>query len=345
MKFIKSAVASALLLLSAMPVQGGAPIELYKVQAGETLSHIAETIKGRNPGSRIYGRQGILAQLLQLNSHISNPNLILVKQEIRVASPLVASVVGEKIPAETNERAGPSRTPAASVPMEPTGDEAEKVPFGGRLGLTYQFTELYALDKATGASADLRSKNDVKATVAMEQDWGDGLGTFFAFGLRRVDFEAPTNATKTLRMESKSLAEISAGASHRLSDKIALKYSLTYGKQLFLRGMSSNLLSIDAVALPRADAGLSYDLYRRGQTTLVIEGGGAYFGGAKTDTYDVNSGYGYGAALGLDRRSGDKTLSFRAGYRRREQGNTFVKLRESNVFGAALLTLPLFGGK
>ncbi|MFP5387193.1 MAG: LysM peptidoglycan-binding domain-containing protein [Bacteriovoracia bacterium] len=106
--------------------------DFYTVKRGDTLSHI---VKRNYPYNKLYGRRGKLAEVLQNNPHIKNPNLIFPNQKIHFVPVVViepTSSVADSIPVIVPEETTPivetkpEVTPEA-VEVSKQGKESRKV--------------------------------------------------------------------------------------------------------------------------------------------------------------------------------------------------------------------------
>lgn len=87
------------LLISALIINPLFAEEVYVVKKGDVLSKI---IKKNYPDKKIFGRNGMLKSILQINPHIKNPNLIFINQKITLIKNIIPVAQEEKAQTESS---------------------------------------------------------------------------------------------------------------------------------------------------------------------------------------------------------------------------------------------------
>jgi hypothetical protein len=87
------------MLISALIINPLFAEEVYVVKKGDVLSKI---IKKNYPDKKIFGRNGMLKSILQINPHIKNPNLIFINQKITLIKNIIPVAQIEKAQTESN---------------------------------------------------------------------------------------------------------------------------------------------------------------------------------------------------------------------------------------------------
>lgn len=360
---------TSILLFSS--VLSAAERSVYVLSEGETLSQVASRAF---PG-RIYGRHGSLQKLLTLNPSIENRDRIYAGQKIiifNLDSSLTLSNQSD-VPAPARElattvaaveptepvvelTAAPPKTPApakTAVPTEPatpsakpapektTDPKSENVDHRAKFFAGYRFTTLHAVDKTTNTNADLFTSHDVVVGSAWQQKWSEEFGTFFEFSARNLDFVPSASANKNLVNTSKTLFSLSVGGQSQLSERISLRYSMSYGSQLFIRGVNSNSISVDSLAVPSIGAEGLYRLFAKGRTSLGLAASASYLFATEGETYNALAGSLFGGALYLRRENLEgKALSLKVGYQVRNQETSALRLSERGAYGLLMFSIP-----
>jgi nucleoid-associated protein YgaU len=334
----------------------------HVVKRGEVLSSIAE----KYFGSPVYRpRTGSLAKLLALNPSIQNADRILPGQEIHLgvederepaSEQAAAAPVMNAAPATPVENAAPvanaasatSVTPVANATAQPAQTTAAPwtdTPNGLFAFAGFGFTTLHATDDSSNATAELNTSRDLSAGLGWLQVWSRTFATSAALSARNVDFQASTNVNKTLTGTNKTLFHLSLDAEQKLSPRLTLNYGLGMGQELFLHGLDSSSVTVDAVAVPQASLEAQYEMYRQGSTSA---GGQASIAGmfpASYSAYDIKSGSAFGAGIFIRHQSAaNRKMDLRIGYFQRNQDTSVLKLKETSVSALLNLTFPLFEG-
>jgi hypothetical protein len=234
--------------------------------------------------------------------------------------------------------------PAAPMQNKETSEE-EEVGHKALFSASYGITTLSAMDASSGATANLFSSHDLTVAAAWEQDWTDTFSTSFGAKIRSIDFAPSTNSAKTLSGTKKTNTDFLFGAEQKISSKFSLHYGAGYGTKLFLHGMDSSTVTVDAVPVPSAHLGASLELVKKGKTSLGIKGQFEYLFPASTDSYPVNAGTDYQGILYVRRKYGqENSVELNLGYHDRSQNTSLVNFHEKGVSATLLFSIPLFEG-
>lgn len=337
-------------LLAGLGSVGSSRAQDYVVQKGENLSTI---IHDRIPGP-VWGKNGTLQRVLKLNPEISDPNQILEGAVIVVRLPddlPVASIPGpEKETAPEKDPESASRE-IASTPVQPAPAPAsaapEEEPSKDRLSLSLdtRFTSLEATEAATATHAQLNSSHDVGVNAKWTQNWSPKFDTSVEVGMESIDFQASTNASKTLATTSHTLSHIEVGGISKLNDIFSAAVFFGYGEYLFVHGVTTSIIGVDAIALPEARLYLSAALLSHEKLEAGLYGEAGAVGPGSNDSYTVKTGSFFGSGAYIERKWGRdsmKALRFSAGYEKRHQKTSILDIDQSGVAGKIQFSCPLF---
>jgi hypothetical protein len=319
----------------------------YLVRENETLGEILHTLNY----SPLWGPRGFVRQAWLLNQGTVENEGDLIRAGVIILLPTVsrtiASVDGESINGRAFE---PSPGLAHSdAPHEQAGSKIEEsgVSHGLSFSLGYGLTSISASDPMTGASARLLSSRDVRLSGAWEQGWSPQFSTFFRFEISSEGFEQSTNPSESLTSASNTPVELAFGTKFHWRG-LTMTPELAYGDRLFVRGLSSNAITVDSVAVLSAGLSGSIELYRRQTNSVGVQGAAAFLGGASTDAYSVRSGSYLEGGAYLDKTWGPfgaHSLRLDIGYESSRQNTSIVDQDEKSVVSSLTLRFPLLGGE
>jgi LysM domain len=264
-----------------------------------------------------------------------NPSVPVTGQAVQASAPdvtpLAPKVAAEKT-AELNREAAPQ-------------PDSQEVSHRLTLSAGYAMTTLHAQDPVSGTSADLNSSHDLKLEAGWKQEWSDTFSSAFKAEVRAIDFEPSTNSAKQLSGSSKTNTAFTLGFENKISSRFTLLYGAGYESELFIHGINSSSTTVDSVPVPKGFAGIDWNFYARGKTSVGVRGTYAYLFSASTDAYPVNAGQEYLGLLYVRRRYGDSnSVELDLGFKSRTQNTGLLNLNENSVFGTLTFELPLFEG-
>jgi hypothetical protein len=317
--------------------------DVHLVGRGETFSQLAFRYFGRPVYEK---RNGSLAQLKRLNPQIDDPDRIYAGQELVI--PVREARKPASLPVAAADRA-PINSSPPEAPERPERivqareeEVAHRLTLAGGLG----FSVLAAEDLAGGSAAELQTSRDLFAKAQWEQVWSESFSSHAALSVRNLDFQPSTNAAKALVRTHKTLFGLSAGGEHRVSEKISLHYGAGIGQELFLSGVNSAAVGVDALAVPRISAGARVELARKGSTAIGVDLSASHFFPATGDTYSVKAGKEFGGELYLRKEQGEsRAFGLRLGIRRREQESSLVTIGETGIYGGISFSFPFPEGE
>ncbi|MBX2987744.1 MAG: putative porin [Bdellovibrionaceae bacterium] len=336
---------------------------MHLVKRGETFSQIALKYLGRPVYTK---KSGSIAKLRELNPQVEEPDRIYSGQElvIRMGERKLASDSQPGAEAETQtgsvvaaeetiqKKTVPSERGESSFEKSPTVPKArpltslereEEVTHALTLSALYQFMTLSTKDPTSGSVAELQTSRDLLAEAKWSQIWSDSFSSYAAFSVCNVDFEPSTNTSKSLSSTAKTLFGLYAGAEHKLSNRFSLRYGAGIGQELFLHGLNSSIVRVDSIAVPRASIGARLEVFKKGSTSFGLDASVAQMFSATTDSYSVNSGQSYGAALYIQKMTAtDRRYNLSVGFRQRSQDTSILQVKETAFFGGVSFSLPLF---
>jgi hypothetical protein len=264
---------------------------------------------------------------------------------VAVATP-VAAPVTTPAPSPVVETKKPvvvqTPAPLAVAPVSSAIEEEDDINHRFEVRAGYQISTLSAQDNTTKSKAELNTDHDLTASVAWTQEWSDSFKSLFSFSLRSLEFQPSTNASKSIVKDSKTLYGLGFNGHYLLSPQWGLEIGARYGQEIFLHGLSTTTISIDSANISAVSAGLDYQIFKKGSTSIGAAVSGSYLGGSSTDSYTINSGSSYKGLLFIRRDRHGKLLTFEVGAQQRNQNTSVSDLSETSVFGNVIYGFDLF---
>lgn len=329
-----------MLCFGIVAVAASAFAAIYVVKEKDTLSTIVQqTMHGR-----IYGKRGGLEKLVALNPKIKNPNLIFPGDDI-ILSGEDQKLVDES---QANRTLATADAPATTEPSKNLPAENQNKALdervstvdtlfkrGANLALTpyVSILSLEAEDRASGNASTVASKYDAGVTLSYVQDWSEKFHSQLNLKMGMVDFEKPTNSSRSLVDTQKFIFGLGAETSHQLSEKLGLTFGIDYGKELFIRSVSTQSETVDAVNVPTLGTKLSYDFANLDPFHFGVSGTYKAMLPASADGYSVKFGNLYGLSLYFNQRMKGSESKFltELGFYQRRQDTSFSSQTESNI--------------
>ena len=305
------------------------------ISRGQVLSVIAQ----KYIGSPVYTKSGSLAKLLELNPQIKNPNLIFPGQKIYLS----------RTTTQTHRRQVASQTQTQTQVLPAT--KASSSPPTIHRNVTHSvfynigsaFTTLAAHESSTNENADLYTNHDFNFGVGWDVNWSSSFSSFAAFSMRNLDFEPSTNPAKSLTNTNQSLFGMSVGAQTQFTRKFSLQYAASLEQELFLHGIDTSTIGVDAVTIPQVGVKARWECMRRGVTSDGFIAQADYLFSGSTDTYTVDPGtYFMGGIYVRHMTRSRRELNLDFGYFQRNQNTSILQFNESGVYGTLTLSLPIF---
>lgn len=246
----------------------------------------------------------------------------------------------EPIPAPA-QVAAPS---VAVVPVVKPAPVVEEDPVDHSIALSaeYRMTEFHAVDKVSDTVAQILTARDIFVSAAWRQAWDESFTTYQSFGLRNVTFEPSAPGSKTIGTGEKSISHFEFGLTQKITDRVSVGYSFGYGTELFVRGLNSTTVVVDAVPIPSAGLEASLDLLRRGGTSLGVLAQGRYLFHGRGDMISIEPGFHYAGAVSIKKKSPSMSLRLDLGYEMKSQETSITRQDESAAYGILQLEFPIF---
>jgi LysM repeat protein len=305
----------------------------YVVKNGDTLSEIAY----KNISANVYGKNGSMVKILNINPQIKNPNLIMPGQVINLDKSETPKLT--EIPTERNV-ATDSLISTQNFVENNNSEMASKVsPLLKRratvaLNPFYNIANLSSADNVTGSESTIASKYYAGVNASYVQEWNKDFQTAINFKLASIAFEGPANSTKTLQDKSKFLSTIGVETNHNIGKKTHLKLGLSYGKELFIRAASTQSVAVDAINVPSISSKISYDIIELSPFALGVSATYSAKMPAKADSYNIKLGHEYGANIYLNQFTGNShnsKIQTELGFTRRSQNTNITSQTETNI--------------
>jgi LysM repeat protein len=339
----------------------------YVAKEGDKLSKIA----GKMIQGPVWGKNGSLKKVIALNLEIKDSDLIYPGQEIQLPGDEVAQTSSRAPPlsapkpscavcsacavkrAPATEEETPVTSPSTTPNSTPTLASAPTpVPQENQSGFLLELAPYYALtgisasDKATGNPATLASSVNTGLDMKYYQPWSESFRSFVHLRLGTLSFEQPTDSSKSLLSSSNFMSGIGLGGDFKLSQGLTFSIFGDYQKEAFVRSISTNSVTVDAVAVPELGGRLAFDLLKKNSLTLGISGQFTELFQAPTAGYTVSQGNLYGGIIYFKQDVGGagSTLTTELGYFSRQQSTDITNQTERDFLLQFRWFLPS-GGK
>ncbi len=319
----------------------------YVAKPGDSLSEIAHQFF---PGP-VWGKNRSLDRLLVLNPGIREPNRIFPNQVIELGDGARVDTretlasdpnapVSDLIVAPAHETPAPQR-PSLTVESLAAETSQGTAPSNFERSASFVLAPVFAMtslsgrDSSTRADALVASKLFLSLEAKYFQNWSEHFRTYLALNLGYFKAEPPTDARKSVSPDTAFPSGLWLGMQTDLSDNLVLEGYLAYQKSLFLRSISSPLVSIDSLSTPIIGGTLSYDLVERSPFTFGIRGSSAMTFPTRADGYEVRRGTIFSGALFLKhlgvREQRSRQFETSLGYYSRRQNTSVVEQSESGI--------------
>jgi hypothetical protein len=334
----------------------------YVIKDRDNLSKVAEKfVKGP-----VWGKNGSLKKILDLNLHIKNPDFILPGEKIVIddgwgaatdtppnpeKSPIERNVAAESTSKVTIEntlvkpKAGDENETPVHDKKEDTTTKSLLFQSGTTLELTsfYSFTNILATSTNTGAESQLASNLFTGVDIAGFQNWTETSRSFVHLKVSHISFEPPTDSTSTLSNSTKTMTTFGVGGSFDLKSKLNFKLFADVGKELFLRSTSTTNLTTDTVGISTLGASLSYDLFQKDSFTLGLSGRYEKKLAAKTSSYEIMYGKAYGGNIYLKQEFSEGKIPYQIdlGYYERRQDTSYFTQKQNDIVLSIIFFLPI----
>lgn len=318
----------------------------YIVKRGNSLSAIAHNLI---PG-RVWRKGGSLERLLRLNPHIKNPDLIYPGEQIDIDG--VVTLAQQKA-------LGITRAPSSveePKELEPVVNVGQ--PQSNRYSLwtvapVYALGSVAAKDQTTGTAAVLATQINLGVDIQYEQIWSPSFKSFFQLHLQEVMFEEPADSTKSLQGGKRFLSGIGFGIETPLSQRWRLLLNVDYKRELFIRAVSTQSVTVDSVSIPSVSAQASYDAIRAEPFVVGVSSILSLKMPATPGSYTVGRGTSYGGTIYLQQFSNAKKQSGKSfsapdlttelGFIRRSQNTSITTQVQTDIFLKLKFPLPSSG--
>lgn len=303
------------------------------ISKGQVLSVIAQ----KYIGSPIYTKSGSLAKLLELNPQIKNPDLIFPGQKIYLSRP-TTQLDQRQVASQAQPQISPGTKTSTS-----TKTTQRSVTHNVFYDLGSAFTTLAAHESSTNSNADLYTSHDFNFGVGWKVGWSRKFSSFAAFSMRNLDFEPSTNPSKTLANTNQSLFGMSVGGQTQFTQRFSLQYAAALGQELFLHGIDTSTVSVDAITIPQVGVKARWEFMHRGVTSDGFIAQADYLFSGSTDTYTVDPGtYFMGGIYVRHMTRSRRELNLDFGYFQRNQNTSILQFNESGIYATLTLSLPIF---
>lgn len=292
----------------------------YIIKEGDNLSEIVSKLV---PG-RLYGKNGSLRKVIQLNVNLKNPNLIVPGLVIILPGGSDPTTKGvDELPKMNELSLIPDKRVTSSPPPDFfRGGGMTIIPF-------YKMTQLKLTDSSS-ADASLNSKLHIGLDSYYSQYWTSTFESFALLSLGMASFQLPAGGLRKLSDDSQFLPGIGAGARYNISSRLLFSFTAKIQNELFGRGVSATEVEVDSLPIPSANIGLSYDLIALDPFILGMSGRLMAYMPSDADTYKVESGQGFGGSIFVKQAVGSG-FQTELSYFSRKQNSSDVVQVEQNI--------------
>lgn len=277
--------------------------ETIEIQAGDTLSVLALT--HREPGQRVYGNSGFLAQILALNPHIQDADRILPGTKIQLPTVVArTSVEPPEVQSTVQSTMRPTTEAVRAVANEKPAEAPADITV--EAGVDFVYSKIDGTDIGTGAKAafvsDLLTRYYVGVTTAITPSvfWKTQLS------VRQNQYLAPDaasvmrNAPDTKRAEVSILKKWENGLSGKILGGVA--------QELFVRRSSPTEYVWDVASVPFLGLAAAYDVFTWRNHTVGFEASYSYLSQESAGAQKVETGS--ESAIGIFLKTEKESFSF-----------------------------------
>jgi len=168
----------------------------------------------------------------------------------------------------------------------------------GMLGFL-NYTTLSSRDGQNNKEATLLTDRDIELDFSFKQSWTNTFSTAFGLSFRHIVFLQNNTGNKSLSSTEQNLSGMSLGINYKLSDTIHLEPTYELFQKLFIRGVTTTLVSLDKVMISALGLKFNIRLFEKDDSRINIAIGAKSLFKAQTETIDVNSGYSLDADLNI----------------------------------------------
>jgi hypothetical protein len=316
------------------------------VKTGHTISRIAQC----RVGMPIYSRaHGSLAQILQENPEIKNPDRIFLGQEIRLPAssenyqplaklscerdfemataeaPLMASAEPFAIPSA-------ERAPAAEETPLVAANRGDEVYSLLSLSPILSFSRLDGTDLDTNGKATLVSDMNYGFFVKWTQVWSKSFRTFLDTRWNRITIRS-TESGDSISPTKDVYANFGGGAEFRLADqRIGVGAGVHSGQEMFYRASSATEIHIDKVMLYSGDLHANYKVLENSALGLSLDLKYSWLLPSSTTHYKIHTGNRVSGTIDIAHHIGRSRWGAGIGYGISTYSSTLSKQKRSDVF-------------
>lgn len=304
----------------------------YIVKKGDTLSEIAH----KNYSGSVYGKNGSLQKLLNLNPHIKDKNFIKIgklinlgdfENERGLASEQVNITVAEKpnvIPPVIESK-------IENKPQEKISNNKNYLSTVTIAPIVF-FTRIDSTDIATNAKALLISNINYGVKFNWEQNWSDDTSTYQELKTAQLSFTDNLTSSTIIENKNVSVSGIGIGANFNRTNSISWGAKVNYGQEIYARGKSSsNSVILDSVSVPAASIYARFKLANRGPFALSADLEAKSLLAAETSNYTTSTGTGYVGKLGFSQDKEKYKMGCDLFYKQQQQDSSIMQAIRKDI--------------
>lgn len=303
---------SSLALLAALLQPAPLSARTYTVKSGDSLSKIAH----KEGGGPVYGPQGSLKKILDLNPEVKNPDRIYPRQILVLSPEEVASEPQpspadndnalDSVPTDASAADAASAAAAANDSSATDAKAAEGPLFAVALQGFLAGTSL----KVSAKDRSYKTELDSELKPGLQLQGFYFLNSRAALGLGLKLQETEYAATRDGRFEGreKVLKGFEALYQQRAGERFEFTLKAGTEQALFFVQEEASRFTLENAFVDFLRFELGYDLYQ-GETVVWSLGTGlSYEAAAETRSVDIDAGYSYGASTKLSYNLGSATF-------------------------------------
>jgi hypothetical protein len=347
-KLLRALVAPIVFSLSC-PAFSQSPYISYQVQEGESLSTILYDKFKIQP---VYGKKGYIHQVVWLNQGkiLQKGDLISAGDTLLIPAITTETMqYGQTKPREdfaigksatqtkadliSRKTASESSPVVASIPNANANPnpEAEFTPFSKlAVSLGANYLGLYGVQTSNQSEGRILSGLSPSVEISWQQIWDKNTTSRVYLGAEQIQFLNDPSAAP-ITNASVLNSDFGLGLGEKLGSRVSASFDIETAQTLFYTGLTGGSIAINQVPILRLHPELELLLIKRKLFQVSLLGGGSYYGASSYDTYSIQSGYGYDAALQILQEFSHSIFDCKLGYAERRQNTTYLNLIEKDI--------------
>lgn len=254
----------------------------YEVSKKDTLSNIIY----EKFGSPLYGQRGRLREVIALNPHLPNPNLIRPGDVINLPSHYVELIPAPNV-VEAQTEVQSSAVTHTTIQNSTHVEEIGKLNFRAGTG----GVEIEQYDKSNELTSRVISNSAYFLNVGVDQKWSENSSFNLSWDFSKIDLAQPEGTT--LSKTDVLLSKFSGTYLRQISDKWKFGLKTEIGQLPQLKRKDETSLKVETLWIPVVSPAVAYNHKINRFYDAGIEGTVGYVLPALVSSNETYSGYGY----------------------------------------------------